>query len=96
MHGLIGKFTAQSGQRDRLVKLMYGDGEPLPGLLSFVIAQDPADADVVRITELWEDKESHTLSLQIPKIKASIAEAMPLIKSFDLNVETTPVLQIGV
>jgi len=94
MYGLICKFKAQPGQRDRLIKLMLGDQEPIPGCISFVVAEDPTDADVVWITEVWESKEAHALSLQMPKIKASIAEAMPLILSFELNVETNPVGQI--
>ncbi len=36
MYGLIGKFTAQAEQRDRLIKLMISDNGPIPSCLSFV------------------------------------------------------------
>jgi len=95
MYGLIGKFKAKPGQRDAVIGAMLDDDSVIPGCLSFVVARDPADADVVCITEVWDSQASHKASLELPSVKASIARAMPLIASFDQHVETEPVGGIG-
>jgi len=95
MYGLIGKFKAVSGQRDALIAAMLDDDSTIPGCLSFVVARDPTDADVVWITEVWEDQASHKASLELSSVKESIKRAMPLIASFDQHVETVPVGGIG-
>jgi quinol monooxygenase YgiN len=95
MYGLIGKFRAQPGKRDALVAAMLDDGTPIPGCISFVVAHDPSDPDVVWITEVWDSQASHKASLAMPSVKASIERAMPLIAKFEMNVETAPVGGIG-
>ena len=95
MYGLIGKFRAKPGQRDALVSAMLDDDTPIPGCISFVVAHDPSDADVVWITEVWDSQASHKASLQMPSVKASIERAIPLIAKFDEQVETVPVGGIG-
>lgn len=95
MYGLIGKFRAKPGCRDALIAAMLDDDTFIPGCLSFVVARDPADADVVWITEVWDSQASHTASLELPSVKASIQRAMPLIAGFDLHVETAPAGGIG-
>ena len=95
MYGLIGKFRAKPGQRDALIAAMLDDDTPIPGCRSFVVATDPVDADVVWITEVWDDQAAHKASLALPSVKASIGRAMPLIAAFEMNVETTPVGGIG-
>jgi quinol monooxygenase YgiN len=95
MYGLIGKFRAQPGKRDALVAAMLDDDTPIPGCVSFVVAHDPSDPDVVWITEVWDSQASHKASLAMPSVKASIERAMPLIAKFEMNVETTPIGGIG-
>jgi quinol monooxygenase YgiN len=91
MYGLIGKFKAQSGKRDELIGIMTSGAVKMPGCISYVIAKDPADADAIWITEVWDSKESHAGSLNIPEVKATIQKAMPLIAGFDHHIETEPV-----
>jgi quinol monooxygenase YgiN len=95
MYGLIGKFRAQPGKRDALVAAMLDDDTPIPGCISFVVAQDPSDPDVVWITEVWDSQASHKASLAMPSVKASIERAIPLIAKFEMNSETIPVGGIG-
>jgi quinol monooxygenase YgiN len=95
MYGLIGKFRAQPGKRDALVAAMLDDDTPIPGCVSFVVAHDPSDPDVVWITEVWDSQASHKASLAMPSVKASIERAMPLIAKFEMNVETAPIGGIG-
>ena len=91
MYGLIGKFKAQSGKRDELIGIMMDGSVKMPGCISYVIAKDLTDADAIWITEVWDNKESHAGSLDIPEVKATIQQAMPLIADFDKHIETEPV-----
>jgi quinol monooxygenase YgiN len=95
MYGLIGKFRAKPGQRDALIAAMLDDDTPTPGCRSFVVATEPADADVVWITEVWDDAAAHKASLELPSVKASIARGMPLIAAFEMHAETAPIGGIG-
>lgn len=91
MYGLIGKMSAVAGQRDAMIAvLLEGIGE-MPGCLSYVVAKDPADANAIWITEVWDSKASHDASLSLPAVKAAIARGRPLIASFDSHVVTEPV-----
>lgn len=91
MYGLIGRFKAQSGKRDELLSIMTAGAVKMPGCISYVIAKDPGDPEGIWITEVWEHKESHAGSLNIPEVKATIEKAMPLIAGFDQHIETEPV-----
>ena len=91
MYGLIRKMTAASGQRDTLVSILLESTQAMPGCLSYVIATDPADADGLWITEVWDSPESHKASLTLPAVQAAITKARPLIAGFSNRVETVPV-----
>jgi quinol monooxygenase YgiN len=94
MYGLIGKMRAAAGQRDALIAILL-EGTAMPGCLSYIVARDPADADAIWITEVWDRRESHATSLRLPAVQAAIARGRPLIAGFDSNVETEPVGGIG-
>ena len=91
MYGLIGKMRANPGQRDALLAILLEGTEGMPGCLSYVIAQDPADADAIWITEVWTDDASHKASLSLPAVQQAIAKARPMIAGFDSHIETVPV-----
>ena len=90
MYGLIGKVTAVSGQRDALAAVLLEGTGAMPGCLSYVVATDPADADALWITEVWDSQASHQASLALPAVKAAITKGRPLIAGFSNRVETTP------
>jgi quinol monooxygenase YgiN len=91
MYGLIGKMTAVAGQRDALASMLLDATQAMPGCLSYVIATDPADADALWITEVWDSAASHKGSLSLPAVQAVIAKAKPLIAGFSNRVETVPI-----
>jgi quinol monooxygenase YgiN len=91
MYGVIGKMTAVAGQRDAVIAILLGSTGAMPGCLSYVIATDPADADALWITEVWDSQASHKASLSLPAVQAAIVNAKPLIAGFSNRVETTPV-----
>ena len=91
MYGLIGKMTAVPGQRDALAAILLERTDAMPGCLSYVVATDPADADALWITEVWENQASHQASLTLPTVQAAIKKGRPLIAGFSNRVETTPI-----
>lgn len=95
MYGLIGKMTATPGSRDALVAILVEGTTAMPGCLSYVVAHDPANADAIWITEVWDSEVSHTGSLSLPAVQAAIARARPLIAGFSDRVVTTPVGGVG-
>lgn len=91
MYGLIGKMRAVPGQRDALVAVLLEGTAAMPGCLSYVVARDPADADAVWVTEVWDSQASHKASLALPPVRDAIARGRPMIAGFDQYIETTPV-----
>lgn len=91
MYGLIGSFKAVEGRRAELIRLLLAETGDMPGCLSYVVAEDPADDVTVWVTEAWTDAAAHKASLQLPAVKAVIAQAMPLIAAFGEHRETRPV-----
>jgi quinol monooxygenase YgiN len=95
MYGLIGKLTAVAARRDELAAILLAGTGAMPGCLSYVVARDPADADALWVTEVWDSKESHQASLGLPGVKDAIARGRPLIAGFSHRVETMPLGGIG-
>lgn len=91
MYGLIGKMTAQSGNRDALAAILVDGVAGMPGCLSYVVANDPASSDVIWITEVWESREAHAASLSLPSVRDAIAKGRPLIAGMERVAETAPV-----
>ncbi len=91
MHGLIGKMNAVPGQRDALIDILLEGVAGMPGCLSYVIARDPADADAIWITEVWDSAQSHKASLSLPSVQRAIAQAKPMIAGFGQHTVTEPV-----
>ncbi|HVQ09218.1 MAG TPA: putative quinol monooxygenase [Allosphingosinicella sp.] len=95
MHGLIGRMRALPGQRDALIAILLEGTGGMPGCLSYIVARDPADAEAIWITEVWDNRASHAASLQLPQVRAAIARGRPLIAGFDSGHETVPIGGIG-
>src|SRR3712207_3009803 len=47
MHGLVGKLKARAGKRDALAGILLDGVSGMPGCLSYVVANDPTDPDVL-------------------------------------------------
>jgi quinol monooxygenase YgiN len=91
MYGLIGKMTAQPGQRDDLIATLLEGTGGMPGCRSYVIATDPQDANAIWITEVWDSQADHAASLGLPSVKAAISKGRPMIADMGPHFETTPV-----
>ncbi len=91
MYGLIGKMRAVPGQRDALIAILLTGVSGMPGCLSYVVAQDPADVDALWVTEVWDSQASHKASLSLPSVQDAISRGRPLIAGFEQHTETVPV-----
>ncbi len=91
MFGLIGRIAATPGQRDALVSILLEGTGAMPGCLSYIVATDPADTDVIWVTEVWDSQASHRASMQLPAVQAAMRAGKPLIASFDKHIITAPV-----
>lgn len=91
MFGLIGKMRAVSGKRAELIEILATGTSGMPGNMSYVIAEDPEDADVIWVTEIWDSQQSHAASLDLPAVRAAITKGKPLIAAFEMHQTTKPV-----
>ena len=91
MYGLIGKATCVPGKREEFIGVLLEGVGSMPGCLSYVVARDPKDPDAIWITEVWDSKESHTASLQLPAVRQAIVKGRPMIASFGEQIVTEPV-----
>lgn len=91
MYGLIGKMKIASGQRATVIAHLLQGTRSMPGCLSYIVAEDPADPDAIWITEAWDSRESHQASLMLPAVQQAITLARPFIVGFGERFETVPV-----
>jgi quinol monooxygenase YgiN len=77
MYGLIGKMNAVLERRDALISILLDGVSGMPGCLSYVVAQDPADPNAIWITEVWD---SHKASLSLPSVKDAISRGRLLCR----------------
>jgi len=77
MYGLIGRITAVSGRREELIAILAPSEGSLPGCLSYIVARDPKDPDLLYVTEAWETREAHAASLMLAEVRAAIARGRP-------------------
>ena len=96
MYGLIGRIKAVPGKRAELAAILVPGGGGMPGCLSYIVAEDPNDADALWVTEVWVNAAAHTASVQLPAVQSAIARGRPLIAGFDSRVETKVLGGIGV
>ncbi len=94
-YGLLGQMMAQPGKRAELVAILSeGTGE-MPGNIAYLIGEDSANADAIWIVELWDSKEAHVASLQLPAVQDAIKKGRPLIAGFGTRAEFKPVAKTG-
>ena len=91
MFGLISQMNVIPDKRDELVRIIAEATRGMPGCLSYVIAKDAARDDAIWITEIWNNRESHASSLNLPAVQAAMTKGRPLITGMGIRAETLPV-----
>ncbi|MEM7134339.1 MAG: antibiotic biosynthesis monooxygenase [Chloroflexota bacterium] len=80
-YGLYGKLVTQAGKRDAVTEILLRDVNELKsvGCKLYIVNHAAEEPDAIWVTEVWDSAESHAASLQLPTVKAAIAEAMPML-----------------
>jgi quinol monooxygenase YgiN len=89
-YGYIGSMRAQPGVRDQVIAIMLesAQGLAIAGCQQYTIAAATDDDVTVWVCEVWDTKEQHDASLQLPQVRETIAKAQPLIAGGFTRVET--------
>ena len=97
-YGYAGTMRTRPGRRDEVVGILLSgvDGLRAVGCQLYVVSVADSEPDLVWVTEVWDSKEAHDASLQLPQTKAAIAAAMPMLTGDFTGQETTVVGGIGV
>lgn len=95
MYGLIVKLTAVPAKRDEIIAILKESAANMPGCLSYVLAKDSSDENLVWVTEVWESAASHDASLSLPSVKNALPRVKPLLSNFERVAVTTPLWGAG-
>ena len=95
MYGLIAKLTTLPGKREDFIPILVKSSSRMPGCLSYVVAKDADDENVLWVTEVWNSEASHTASLSLPEVKTAILQARTLVAAFERVAVTSPVEDMG-
>jgi quinol monooxygenase YgiN len=80
-YAYIGSMRTKAGCRDELTDLLLSgaDGLRAAGCQVYAVCTDPADGDIIWVSEVWDSAEAHAASLLLPETKAAIGAAMPML-----------------
>jgi quinol monooxygenase YgiN len=97
-YGYIGSMKTRPGHRDHVVAILLSgvDGLRQAGCDLYVVSVSDADDVTIWVTEVWQTKEHHDASLQLPETKAAIGKAMPMLTGEFTRQELTVVGGLGV
>jgi quinol monooxygenase YgiN len=95
MYGLIAKLTSAPGKRAELIRILRESANNMPGCLSYVVAKDSVDENILWVTEVWDSVASHDASLSLPSVRNAIAQGKAVMAGFDKVAVTTPVWGVG-
>lgn len=82
MYAMTGQLSAQPGKRAELASILLRASAlvaNMPGCHAYIILEDVKDENIVSVFEMWASKDAHDTSLRDERVRALIAEAMPLL-----------------
>lgn len=80
-YGLHGKLQATADKGAHLAQILLEASKLVStakGCRLYLVSQDSSTPDAVWVTEVWDSKEDHDNSLQVPGVRELISQAMPL------------------
>ena len=89
-------MQATEGNREKLIDILLNGSKEMPGCKLYAISADTADESGIWSTEIWDSKESHQASLQLPLVQQATAEGRPIIAGFGDRYIVTPIGGVGV
>jgi quinol monooxygenase YgiN len=97
-YGYIGSMKTKAGHRDDVVAILLNgvDGLRQAGCDLYVVSVSDADDVTIWVSEIWQTKEQHDASLQLPETKAAIGKAMPMLTGEFTRQELTVIGGLGI
>jgi quinol monooxygenase YgiN len=97
-YGYIGSMKTKPGHRDEVVDILLSgaDGLRTAGCDLYIVGTSDTDDVTIWVSEVWQSKEKHDASLQLPEAKAAIGQAMPMLTGEFTGQEVTVVGGLGV
>lgn len=79
-YGYFGTMRVRPGKREEVLAILLRAADEMQagGCHAYVVGE-AEDPDVICVSELWESKEAHDASLQLPETREAIAQAMPML-----------------
>jgi quinol monooxygenase YgiN len=80
-YGYLATMRTKAGHRDDVVQILLSgvDGLREVGCRLYLVGVSDTDPELIWVNEVWQSKEHHDASLQLPETKAAIARAMPML-----------------
>lgn len=81
MYGYFGTMRTHPDRRDEVVAILLEGTAQLGehGCHSYVVGIAEDDPNLICVSELWDRKDAHDASLQMPEVRAAISRAMPML-----------------
>jgi quinol monooxygenase YgiN len=97
-YGYLGSMRTQPGRAAEFAEILTSGADLLKsiGCQLYVVGLSDTDPDMVWVSEVWDSKQEHDASLQLPEVKEAIAKAMPLLTGEFTRQELTIVGGLGV
>jgi quinol monooxygenase YgiN len=84
MYGLYGKLKTKPGKGSELAAILLEAAQLMnqaKGCHLYIVLKEVGEEDSIGVTEVWENKEDHDNSLNMPACRELIAKAIPLLDS---------------
>jgi quinol monooxygenase YgiN len=81
-YGLYTKLQARAGKGEELGGLLLKAAklmEKAEGCILYIVNKAADNSDGIYLIEVWDTKEDHDNSLNLPGVRALIAQAMPIL-----------------
>jgi quinol monooxygenase YgiN len=96
--GYIGSMKVKPGHRAEVAAVLVGaaDGLRAAGCVLYLVTESATDEDTIWVTEVWESKEHHDASLQMPEVAAAIGKVMPVLTGEFTQQQTNVLGGLGI
>ncbi|HMJ02022.1 MAG TPA: putative quinol monooxygenase [Conexibacter sp.] len=96
-YGFLATMRTTPGRRDDVVSILLADvgGLRAAGCEAYIVSVSDTDPDMIHVMEVWQSKEHHDASLELPETRAAISQAMPMLTGEFTSQELTVVGGLG-
>ena len=96
-YGYLGSMKVRPGHRGEVVDILLSgvDGLRDAGCDLYVVSVSDTDDSTIWVTEVWQSRQHHQDSLQLPEVRAAIDRAMPMLTGEFTSMETTVMGGLG-